>query len=210
MRGDRAIASTPDDVDLARAHQYSFLAGLLRRTPSRDLVSRIGRLAGDESPLGRAYADLASAARRTNPNSLNREFTELFVGVGRGEIVPYASYYMTGFLLERPLVKLRGDLAILGLTSAEWLREPEDHIAVLCEIMAGLASRQFSSMLLTQRSFFERHLFSWAPQFFSDLESAKSARFYRAVAKVGSLFVEIEAQAFAMESRTSAETIGHP
>jgi TorA maturation chaperone TorD len=200
-----AVTSTVDDVDLARAQQYSFIAALLSRPPTADLVARIAGLAGDASQLGRAYARLADVAHNTDPDALDREFVSLFVGLGRGEVVPYASYYLTGFLHERPLAKLREDLAILGVAPADHLREPEDHIAVLCEIMSGLAARRFSSALLSEKSFFERHLIPWAPQFFSDLENAKTARFYRAVARVGSLFVEIEIEAFAMESHNLAE-----
>jgi TorA maturation chaperone TorD len=127
-----------------------------------------------------------------------REYFELFVGVGRGELLPYASYYLTGFLQERPLAKIRDDMIAMGIAPAEGLAEPEDHITILCEIMAGLASRQFEAELEGERRFFERHLKSWAPRFFADLETAASAKFYRNVGSLGRLFMEIEAQGFAM------------
>jgi TorA maturation chaperone TorD len=89
-------------------------------------------------------------------------------------------------------------MTAIGIVRDERSSEPEDHIAILCEIMAGLASRQFDADLPTERRFFERHLKSWALQFFADLETAASARFYRNVAGLGRLFLEIEAEGFAM------------
>jgi TorA maturation chaperone TorD len=187
-----------DDVALARANEYRLLAALLGQAPSQDLLGRIARIAGDRTKLGRAHEALAEAARNTDADTLSREYFDLFIGVGRGEFLPYASYYLTGFLQERPLAGVRDDMAAIGIVRAERSSEPEDHIAILCEVMAGLASRQFDADLPTERSFFERHLKSWAPRFFADLETAGSARFYRNVGSLGRLFLEIEAEGFAM------------
>jgi TorA maturation chaperone TorD len=187
-----------DDIALGRANEYRLLAALLADAPSQALLDNIAKIAGDATSLGRAHAALAEASQIADAQTVAREYFDLFIGVGRGEILPYASYYLTGFLQERPLAKIRDDMAAIGIERADGLSEPEDHIAMLCEIMAGLASRQFDGDLPTERGFFERHLRSWAPRFFADLESAGSARFYRNVGSLGRLFMDIEAQGFAM------------
>lgn len=187
-----------DDVALARADEYRLLASLLAQAPSQGLLDQLANISGDATKLGLAHAALAEAALGADADSLAREYFELFIGVGRGELLPYASYYLTGFLQERPLAKIRDDMAAMGIAPAEGLSEPEDHIAILCEIMAGLASSQFDVGLAAERRFFERHVKPWALCFFADLETAASARFYRNVGSLGRLFMEIEAQAFAM------------
>jgi TorA maturation chaperone TorD len=187
-----------DDVALARASEYRLLAALLGQAPSQDLLGRIARIAGDDTKLGRSHQALAQAARNTDADTLSREYFDLFIGVGRGEFLPYASYYLTGFLQERPLAAVRDDMAAIGIVHDERSTEPEDHIAILCEVMAGLASRQFDADLPIERAFFQRHLKSWASRFFADLETAASARFYRNVGSLGRLFLEIEADGFAM------------
>ncbi len=187
-----------DAVDLLRAREYDLLAALLGQTPTRGLLDQIALLEGGASPLGHAHNSLARAAAQADADTLSREFFDLFIGVGRGEFLPYASYYLTGFLQERPLARVREDLATLGIERGEHLSEPEDHIAILCEVMAGLASRRFDAELATERHFFEQHLKPWTARFFADLETATSSRFYNAVGAVGRLFMEIEAEAFAM------------
>ena len=133
-----------DDVDAARAQEYSLLAMLLARTPDAATLGRIAKLRGDATPLGRAHVALAQAADNASAEKIQREFFNLFIGIGRGELLPYASYYLTGFRNERPLVRLREDLRARGIERAEGQVEAEDHAAVLCEIMAGLAGGPFS------------------------------------------------------------------
>ncbi len=111
-------------------------------------------------------------------------------------MLPYASYYLTGFLNERPLSRLREDLATLGIERAENSSEPEDHAATLCEIMAGLASARFPASPEAQRGFFERHVSRWMGRLFADMANAAGAKFYRPVGSLGRLFLEIEAEAF--------------
>jgi TorA maturation chaperone TorD len=164
------------------------------------VLSKVAAFQGDPSPLGMAHIELAQAAERADPDAVQREYFDLFVGVGRGELLAYGSYYLTGFLQERPLARVRGDLGELGIERAEGLFEPEDHIAFLCEVMAGLAAGRFDTEPGADRRFFERHLKPWAPRFFADLEVARFAKFYRPVATVGRLFMEIEAEAFAMDA----------
>jgi TorA maturation chaperone TorD/DNA-binding transcriptional regulator YdaS (Cro superfamily) len=193
-----AAAEAADEVDVARGREYELLAALLRRAPNSDLLSRLSGLRGDASPLGVAHAALAEASSATNAERVEREFFNLFIGIGRGELLPYGSYYLSGFLNERPLARLRDDLMRLGIERAEGEVEPEDHAAVLCEVMAGLAAGRFAAPAGADREIFDKHLSPWIGNFFSDLERAKSADFYRAIGTVGRLFIEIESDGFAL------------
>ena len=131
-----------DEVATARAQEYALLSAMLARAPDAAFLKRLAILRGDASPLGVAHAALAQTASETNIERVEREFFDLFIGLGRGELLPYGSYYLTGFLHERPLARLRADLAPLGIERADGNCEPEDHAAILCEIMAGLVSGQ--------------------------------------------------------------------
>lgn len=195
-----AAAAGVDEIDRLRAHEYDLLAVLLGRAPAKDLLERLSELKGDATPLGLAHIALAELASDIDPDELSREFFDLFIGVGRGELLPYASYYLTGFLNERPLARVREDLNGLGIERAEGHHDPEDHLAILCEVMAGLAAGRFEVESGAERRFFERHLKPWAARFFADLETARHARFYRPVGTIGRIFIEIEAQAFAMDA----------
>jgi TorA maturation chaperone TorD len=185
-----------DLVDAGRAHEYALLATLLSSAPSVVLLERIAQLKGDPTPLGRAHAGLAEAAAVGVATEVEREYFDLFVGLGRGELLPYASYYLTGFLNERPLSRLRDDLAVLGIDRVENNFEPEDHAATLCEIMAGLAAARFPASHETQRSFFEKHVSRWMGRLFADMEKAECAKFYRSVGTLGRVLLEIETEAF--------------
>lgn len=187
-----------DMIDQARSDQYRLVSLFLSAAPSQALLEGVGELAGDDTAFGQAITHLARAARQTSVADVEREFFELFVGVGRGELLPYASFYQTGFLNERPLAEVRADLARLGVARAEGRYEPEDHIALLLEVMADLTAGELDVGPEEDAVFFNRHVAPWAPQFFDDLEVAPSARFYRAVADVGRLLVAIEARAFSL------------
>jgi TorA maturation chaperone TorD len=186
------------DIDRARGQLYGLLGTLLLRAPPGDLLGRLSGLGGDATPLGQAQIGLAQAASavRHDPKRVAREYFDLFVGVGRGELLPYASYYLTGFLHERPLARLREDMATLGVEKAENLAEPEDHIGILCEIMASLAMKRFEVEAGTDQRFFARHIEPFAARFFDDLAAAQGASFYRTVAVLGRCFIGIEAEAF--------------
>jgi TorA maturation chaperone TorD len=194
------MVGDPDDVDAARAQEYALLSVLLARAPDRALLERLASLRGDPSPLGLAHAALAEAAQRTSIERVEREYFDLFIGLGRGELLPYASYYLTGFLHERPLARLRAHLEKLAIERTAGQAEPEDHAAILCEIMAGLASRRFGAPAGADRELFEQHLKPWIGRFFADLERADAADFYRHVGTLGRVFVEIEMEAFALPS----------
>ena len=189
-----------DEVDAARASEYALLAVLLARAPDAALLKRLAALRGDASPLGLAHAALGEAAATASVERVEREFFNLFIGLGRGELLPYGSYYLTGFLHERPLARLRAHLEKLGIERAEGQAEPEDHAAILCEIMAGLASRRFPTPAGSERELFEQHLAPWIGRFFADLEQAEAADFYRRVGTLGRVFVQIETEAFALPS----------
>lgn len=183
-------------MDAMRGQLYGLLGRLLARPPSADLLRRVAGIGGDGTALGQALTDLAAAAAATDAARVEREYHHLFIGVARGELLPFASFYLTGFLNEKPLARLRTDMARLGIARAEEVKDPEDHIASLCEMMAGLAAGDFQVSLAEQQLFFDRHLAPWADRFFQDLDRADSAVFYRAVAAVGRLFLAIETDAF--------------
>jgi TorA maturation chaperone TorD len=187
-----------DEIDAARAQEYALLATLLSRAPDEGLLSRIAKLRGDASPLGAAHAAIAEAARNADVADVEREYFALFTGLGRGELLPYGSYYLSGFLHDRPLARLREDLAKLSVERAASQAEPEDHAAMLCEVMAGVLNGRFAAAPGSDRLLFEKHLAPWIGRFFDDLERAKSAEFYRAVGALGRAFIDIETEAFAL------------
>ena len=186
------------DVDQLRAAEYELLSLLLGKAPDSTTLSRVAGLQGDASELGMAHIELAAAAEAADDTGVSKEFFDLFIGLGRGDLLPYASYYITGFLHERPLARVRQDMEALGVERAGSSREPEDHIAILLEVMAGLARGDFEAEFADQLRFFERHLKPWASRMFADLEVSRSAKFYRAVGRVGRVFMELESEAFTL------------
>jgi TorA maturation chaperone TorD len=196
--GVASLAREIDEIDRQRAAEYGLLSLLLGKAPDADTLSRIAALKGDASDLGMAHIKLASAATAADDRAISKEFFDLFIGLGRGELLPYASYYLTGFLHERPLARVREDLDALGIERAGVSREPEDHIAILLEVMAGLARSDFEAEFSEQARFFERHLKPWASRMFADLEMSRPANFYRAVGRVGRIFMELESEAFTL------------
>ena len=184
-----------DPVDAERARLFALLGRLLGAAPDRSLLASLRLLNFGPGELGEAYGALSAAARASSPEAAEREFFNLFIGVGRGELLPYASYYLTGFLHERPLADLRGELMRLGVSRAEGVPEPEDHIAFVCEAFAGLLAGAFGPGPDSAPPFFNRHIRPWAGRFFAELETAEQAVFYRAVGRLGRIAVEIEAAA---------------
>jgi TorA maturation chaperone TorD len=189
-----------DEIDHARAQEYALLSVLLFRSPDIQMIGRLALLCGDASPLGTAHTALGAAASRATEESAGREYFDLFAGLGKGLLLPYASHYLTGSLYGRPLGRLRETLEQLGIERAAGNAEPEDHVAVLCEVMAGLISRDIAAPAGADREFFEKHLAPWIRRFFVDLERAESADFYARVGSLGRTFVDIETEAFALSS----------
>ena len=181
-----------------RADLYDLLAALLRAAPDAAMLDALAALEGDDTELGRAVGALARIAAATGPAEATREYHDLFIGVGRGELVPYGSYYLTGFLNEKPLGLLRRDMARLGIARAETVREPEDHAGALMEMMAGLVRGTLGAPG-TAAAFHAAHIEPWAGHFFADLERAKGSRLYAPVGTIGRHFMAIEADARAMD-----------
>lgn len=185
-----------DEIGHARAQEYALLAVLLAKAPNADLLARLALLEANDSSLGVAHAALATAAAEAHRERVEREFFDLFIGVGRGELLPYGAYYLTGTLHDRSLARLRADLARIGIARAQACGEPEDHAAILCEIMASLIDGRFDTPPDADRYLFENHLEPWIDRLFADLEQARAARFYRSVGLVGRCFMRIEREAF--------------
>jgi TorA maturation chaperone TorD len=196
-RADNGPSPGEDEL---RSGAYGLLATLLRDVPSVDTLGRLRDLTvgNGRDELSVALAMLRLAAQQVGPDAVDDEFHRLFIGIGRGEVVPYGSWYMTGFLMEKPLGVLRQDLAVLGFERQDGVHEPEDHIAALCEVMAMLASGE-DAPYEVQKRFYERHLAPWAQRFFADLESADAAVFYKAVGRMGGEFIKLEQRYFEME-----------
>jgi len=179
-----------------RADTYRLLGQLLAAPPDADTLRLLAEapVTEDSNLLAVAWRMLALSAQRTTASEAADEYQTLFIGLGRGEIVPYASWYLTGFLMEQPLAKLRADMRVLGFERHDDVREPEDHAAALCEIMALLADDAESAPQETQAGFFKAHIEPWMGGFFRDLQQASAARFYRAVGQLGEQFVATDQQ----------------
>jgi TorA maturation chaperone TorD len=189
-----------DGIDHARAQEYALLSILLSRGPDIQMIGRLALLRGDASLLGTAHTALGEAASRANEESAGREYFDLFSGLGKGLLLPYASHYLMGSLYGRPLGRLRETLQQLGIENAAGNSEPEDHAAILCEVMAGLIGGDIASPVGSDREFFEKHLAPWIRRFFVDLEKAESVDFYPLVGLLGRTFVDIETEAFALST----------
>ena len=184
-----------------RANLYALLGNLLFQRPSAQTLQSLTVLTGDNTEMGKAFNTLAKLAKSTDLQEVQEEYDGLFIGMGRGELLPYGSYYLTGFLNEKPLAKLRNSMSDLSIERQEDVTEPEDHIGSLFEMMSGLILGNYGSpaSITKQKEFYSTHIESWAGHFFSDLESAKLSKLYQPVGTIGRLFVEIESNAFSME-----------
>ena len=191
--------TTLTEEDRVRGNLYALLGNLLAAAPNAALLQVLRGISPDPddvSLLAASWQLLAVAAARADLEQLRQEYDALFIGLGRGEVVPYGSWYLTGFLMELPLAQLRGDLRELGIERQAGVHEPEDHAAALCDTMALLITGDEPVPLERQFDFYARHLETWLPRFFRDLQQAGSARFYRAVGQLGEQFIGVESQAF--------------
>lgn len=189
-----------DKIDHGRAQEYALLSILLSRSPDIQMIGRLALLRGDASPLGLAHTALGEAASRAIVDSVRREYFDLFAGLGKGLLLPYASHYLTGSFYGRPLARLRETLRELGIERAAGNSEPEDHVAMLCEVMARLISGDIVGPAGADREFFVKHLAPWIRRFFVDLERADSVDFYARLGSLGRTFVDIETEGFAISS----------
>lgn len=190
--------------DKWRAGTYRLLATLLAASPAQDTLDRLASIIDSrdqpiQDGIQGAWQALAIAAAASDSPAITDEYQQLFIGIGRGELVPYGSWYRTGFLMERPLGELRRQLAQLGLERDENVKEPEDHLAALFEVMAILIT-DTDYDLKTERAFFGEHIAPWAATFFEDLENAAAARFYRLVARLGAEFVALEQECLTIDA----------
>jgi TorA maturation chaperone TorD len=182
----------PSEEDQARMQVYRLIGALLVRPPGEELLTALQAISASDGQMKAAWAVLRQAASQAVVDDLADEYQELFIGIGRGELLPYGSWYVTGFLMEKPLAELRTDLVRLGFERQAKNREPEDHAAALCETMGLIIASGAEISFAQQRVFFQKHLAPWMGRFFADMAKAKSARFYRAVGLLGEQFLEIE------------------
>ncbi len=195
-----ATSFQPHEEDVLRASLYAFLGRILSQSPTSEVLELAQSFSGDDTGLGKAFDDLAKVAQNTSVETAEREYLDLFVGLSRGELLPYSSYYLTGFLNEKPLAKLRNTISVMGIERSDEVKEPEDHIAALCDMMAGLITGRFDApaTLEVQKKFFADHIGNWASHFFEDLEKAEYSSFYKPVGRIGKEFMIIEATSFGM------------
>ena len=198
--------ASPEPDGRLRADTYRVLGSLLAAAPDDDTLALFAKapVSDEDDLLAVAWRLLATSAARTTGRQVADEFQSLFIGIGRGELMPYASWYLTGFLMEKPLAKLRSDLAALGFERHDDVTEPEDHAAALCETMALLAEDGELESLQTQAEFFAAHIGPWMARFFRDMQEAVSARFYRAVGQLGEQFIETDQRYLEMVERPEA------
>lgn len=196
-----------DQAQHMRAGVYELLSALLAREPSGELLETLASI--DKVDEGSGAADgqltmgwelLRKASQKATEGQIREEYFNLFLGVGRGELVPFGSWYLTGFLMEKPVTVLRADLESLGIERQEGITESEDHIASLCDAMALMIRSSDEISFSRQMKFFNDHLQPWTDRFFSDLQSARSAHFYRSVGFFGEAFFAFEAQLFSMQT----------
>lgn len=208
------VVIEPPEEDTARADLYALLALLWRRPPDAGLLQALGAQASDaalhvetdsdavrQAALTAAWQALCAAAATASAPRIADEYNAAFGGVGRPEIFLHASYYLSGFLHERPLAELRARLAALGLSRNAALAETEDHVALLCETMRYLIRSGDAALAATsvQRDFFHAHLGNWADALADAIEASPSTDFYRYVARLMRAFFDVERQAFDIE-----------
>ena len=178
-----------------RTDAYVLLAALLRDSPSTEAIDLLRNLSWDEDlplALQMALSELCRAGAEYPIQSICEEYQRIFMGLGSGELVPYASWYLEKLIQSTPLAEIRGDLLRLAIVRQTDCFESEDHVGVLCEIMALLSAPQNDIPQSEQAAFFNNHLVTWMPLFFKDLQGLKNIRFYRTVAEFGRDFLEAE------------------
>jgi len=186
-----------DDNKLWRVQTYALLARLLSSPPDQALLDNLAAIEVTEpqSPMGKQWLQLICAAKKADVSAVHDEYQALFIGVTHGELIPYGSYYQTGFLMEEPLAELRADLARLGLERQDETAEPEDHIAAECDVMRLILTAE-GTPIVTAEDFYKHHLSPWCAKFFNDMQEAKSVDFYRALGKFAAAFIAMESSDF--------------
>jgi len=192
------------DEETARAEVYGLLSALYYAPPSPELLAQL-RVAVTETPAAGGFLEepwraLVGAARAMRDEAIKSEYDDLFGGVGKPEIFLYGSHYLSGFLNEKPLAKLRDDLAELGLARDEAMSETEDHFACLCEVMRYLIAGDDVAVanLAQQQKLFATHLQPWTGRMCDAIAAHPKARYYAALAEFTLAFLSVEAQGFDM------------
>jgi TorA maturation chaperone TorD len=188
------------EAEIDRANLYRTLGALLSAPASDEQLAALRQLPEIQNPetsLEVAWTVLRAVAQQHDLASIDDEFHTLFVGLGRGIVVPYGSWHITGFLMEKPLSLLREDLRRLGFERSEGVSESEDHIACLCQVMAEIILAEEIDFA-TEIGFFNDHIAPWAEAFFAQVQDTPAAGFYRAVAQLGQSFIEVEKKYLAM------------
>jgi len=201
MSGNSQSAAVVSDEELARSHLYRLLGRLLAAPPDQqvlELLESIDQQAEADLPIATACSELRELAETAQLEELEQEYFKLFIGLGRGELLPYASWYVNGALMDRTLASLRQDLKRLGFVRQDDVAEPEDHVAAVCETMGMIISDVRLS--LEQTAFYEQYVGAWMSRFFADLQTAEAARFYQSVGRLGGHFMEIEKEYFSLSN----------
>jgi TorA maturation chaperone TorD len=192
------------DEETARAEVYGLLAALYYAPPSAELLAQL-RVAVTEAPakggmLEEPWREVVAAARNADNASIQSEYNALFGGVGKPEVYVFGSHYLSGFLNEKPLARLRTDLAKLGLQRDETMPETEDHFAYLCEVMRYLIAGDDVTVanLTQQKGFFGDHVQAWTPAMCDAVAAHPRAQFYAALAGFTRAFLSVETQGFDM------------
>ena len=198
--GSTAVAEQSEE-HRTRADVYRLLAALLASPPNDDLLEMIRNIEvvdpETEESLANVWLMMKDAAQQVRADELTDEYFNLFIGLGKGEISPYASWYLTGFLMEKPLADLRSELSRLGFDRQNNVHEPEDHVAALCEVMSVIIAESVLSFD-EEKKFFMQYIAPWMSRFFDDLSRAQAANFYKPVGFLGKQFIDIEQRYFAM------------
>ncbi|AIV05575.1 molecular chaperone [Vibrio owensii] len=184
-----------------RTEIYLVLSALFRSAPSEEMIEFLTSLEVEpsESAMQKAWIALQQAAKDSNREALEDEYQDLFIGIGRGEVMPFGSWHMTGAMMEKPLAEIRHDLELLGFERDENVKEPEDHIAALCEVMSMLTGEEED----LQQAVFNKHIAPWFNSFTQQLENAESANFYKPAAQLCEAFLTLEQVRFSVNTKSS-------
>lgn len=184
-----------------RTEIYLVLSALFRSAPSEEMIEFLTSLEVEpsESAMQKAWIALQQAAKDSNREALEDEYQDLFIGIGRGEVMPFGSWHVTGAMMEKPLAEIRHDLELLGFERDENVKEPEDHIAALCEVMSMLTGEEED----LQQAVFNKHIAPWFNSFTQQLENAESANFYKPAAQLCEAFLTLEQVRFSVNTKSS-------
>jgi TorA maturation chaperone TorD len=193
---------TPEDR--ARADFYALLARLYADAPDARLLAAIANAEtfGDGSAFANAWNRLVAASGAMDAEAAAQEYTDLFIGVGKCEVNLHASHWLTGFMMEKPLVELRRDLATLGLGRRDDVVMVEDHLSALCETMRLLITghdQQERVPVATQRDFFEGHIASWVFPCCTAIQESAIANYYARVGEFTEKYMALDRDALAMD-----------